>query len=1106
MVGILKASYGDVFFDGKSVSSNINEIRKDYGVCAQQNIIYDDLTVEEHIIFYGNLKNITVNVDEMLTDLDLLQQKEVKAKNLSGGQKRKLCIGMALVGNPKYIFLDEPTTGLDPLSRRKIWELLLKKKEGRVIFLTTHYMDEADILADRKLILSKGKIRCLGTSLYLKNHFNMSYNLDIETNNKDGINQIIKSYLPEAVYYENSEDRLVNNESNCHTWKLPLNSTSNFSSLLNELDNQKNNNVIEKYALTMPSLEELFIRLEDDTIDDINNNDAYNPNSEEQHLIQTETELPKLKSISKPSRMSQLICLIKYRLKIFLQDKAFAINSILYPIITAALSFYLVNKFLNGANVTSNSKVISVPTMYSDTIVNYDADSTLNFTSESLISAIGSDKGLKSSGLKEITYPKANENYYLSSIKGDVVNNTNVFQVYYNDTMTHSIPASFNVISNAILASNNVKEQIITKSHPFVGNSNNMILLVGLTLAGMMIGMCLITPLSKFAPLITHERVDQLLQQLQLNGVSRFNYWISCFLSDNLIFLFTCILILISGIIVRFDPLLDVTSLIVVFVSLIIWSIPTLLYQYILSFFFKNEETALTQTNLINTYSTLFGFLIFTLIDSMGKSKIENLIVNGGIYGMASILFNIILTIIVPSYGLIAILNALFNLRLYSKLLNYDFTFKSIIAFNNGISPIIIVLLVLSVVNFFFLVSLDKKKNQTNKNDIWEMRESEKTAYEYELQQGDDDVYNEFEYVKQNQKELPISVLHLSKEYPVSVEDKEKKKIYGRRKKESCTYGQICRSNYNVDFVKNAVVDVTFGVRNHECFGLLGPNGAGKSTTLNTITSTIPQTTGTICFNGIETHLARLGEISMGYCPQKDILWKELTLREHIEFFLNIRGYTAEEAKEYATQYINVAGLEEHQNKRTEKLSGGTKRKLSLIIAICNYPKQILLDEPTAGMDPSTRRLIWNIIKKTKSVNDSALILTTHSMEEAEYLCDRLAILVNGRLVCIGSPEHLKMKHGDSYVLELQSENVDQFHKDMVESGKLFGDKEYNMERSSENRVKYEVKITHNFGSIFNMMEQCKSTGLVQDYSFSQTSLEQVFINFAKQQVIEPDN
>ncbi|OUM65775.1 hypothetical protein PIROE2DRAFT_32917, partial [Piromyces sp. E2] len=177
MVGLLKATEGDVYFDGRSIANNTNDIRKEFGVCAQANIIYDELTVKDHINFFAGLKGITVDVDEILRDLDLLSQKTTRASKLSGGQKHKLCIGMATIGDPKYIFLDEPTTGLDPLSRRKIWDLLSKKKEGRVIFLTTHYMDEADILADRKVILNRGKVRCLGTSLYLKNHFNMNYNL-----------------------------------------------------------------------------------------------------------------------------------------------------------------------------------------------------------------------------------------------------------------------------------------------------------------------------------------------------------------------------------------------------------------------------------------------------------------------------------------------------------------------------------------------------------------------------------------------------------------------------------------------------------------------------------------------------------------------------------------------------------------------------------------------------------------------------------------------------------------------------------------------------------------------------------------------------------------
>jgi ATP-binding cassette subfamily A (ABC1) protein 5 len=486
----------------------------------------------------------------------------------------------------------------------------------------------------------------------------------------------------------------------------------------------------------------------------------------------------------------------------------------------------------------------------------------------------------------------------------------------------------------------------------------------------------------------------------------------------------------------------------------------------------------------------------------------DDLIINNtGLFDWKCIIFNVGLTAIFPIYGIVAMVHSLFMIKVYEKLINYELNLTNILKIRNGISPIVIVLIILSFIYFFVLIKLDIQKNQTTKKDIHEMSPETLQRYEKILSEGDDDVYKEFEYVKNHQSDLPLSVLHLSKEYNNKLpSNKEKREEIKNRDPENFKFGEIHRSLYASNkYVKTAVVDVNFGVRNRECFGLLGPNGAGKSTTLNTVTSTIPQTTGKVCFNGVETHLARLNEISMGYCPQNDILWKELTLREHVEFFLSIRGYSREESKEYATQYINAVGLEEHQNKRVDDISGGTKRKLSLLIAICGYPKQILLDEPTAGMDPSTRRLVWNTIRKTKSMNDSALIMTTHSMEEAENLCDRLAILINGRLTCIGSPEHLKMKFGDGYILEVQSKNIQQFHKEVIEDGQLFGDKEYTFEKSSNDRIKYRVKMTRHLGHIFDVMEQYKNNGLVMDYSFNQTSLEQIFINFAKEQIINTE-
>ncbi|ORX75938.1 P-loop containing nucleoside triphosphate hydrolase protein, partial [Anaeromyces robustus] len=148
------------------------------GKTTLMNIMTGILSASHGEVYFDNVA-ITVDVDSILKEINLLGKKNTFPNKLSGGQKRKLCITLALLGSPKYVFLDEPTTGLDPYSRKNIWELLVKKKNNCTMFITTHYMDEADLLADRKMIISNGNITCLGSSLFLKNCFNMNYALDI---------------------------------------------------------------------------------------------------------------------------------------------------------------------------------------------------------------------------------------------------------------------------------------------------------------------------------------------------------------------------------------------------------------------------------------------------------------------------------------------------------------------------------------------------------------------------------------------------------------------------------------------------------------------------------------------------------------------------------------------------------------------------------------------------------------------------------------------------------------------------------------------------------------------------------------------------------------
>jgi ATP-binding cassette subfamily A (ABC1) protein 5 len=1103
MIGLISASGGNVYFDGNDISSNTTKIHQQFGVCSQSSILFDELTVEDHIKIFAKIKNVEVDIDQVLKEVDLEQKKEDKVINLSGGQKRKLCIAIAVIGNPRYIFLDEPTTGLDPLSRRKIWDLLLKKKEGRIIFLTTHYMDEADILADRKLILNHGKIRCLGTSLYLKNHFNMEYSLDIESPSCDKVDTLIRKYIPESSYDKrDNEKQIKNSDIEMRTWKLPISSTTKFSDLFNEIEQYTGeNNLIRNYALSMPTLEELFIRLEEENPESSKNINSNIKN--DTFTINMHEELPKLEKVKEISNFQKILYLIQFRLKIFFHNKTFSSSALLVPVIVSILTFVII-KLMNNIQIKEFKSIEISPNMYNDSVWNINTNdlNIPNFTKDLYSSIIkGKMTEYSDKELNNISKTIDKEPYYVSSISGVLNNNNNYkFNVYYNISMTHSLPATMNAISNSILASKNINERIVTKSQPF-SYANYIYLTVSTIIIGIYLGAAFLSGSSIYGPLMVRERVNQLLQQLQLNGISRFNYWISALISDNFLFLITCFMVIIVGAIFQPSCFLNVYNLIIIIITLLFWSSCTIIYQYILSFAFGKEDTANSFMPLINLLPSYVGVIIFSLINSLNVSYDPT-----KIFSTAAILVEIVITLINPPYAIMGILNALFTVDFYKNLLHMDTGFGFLLRFHSGISPLLITVIVIIPFYFFILLSLDNIKNQTNAKDIYTPDHETIQKNEAIISNGDKDVYHEYLSIKENYEMFPISTIQLCKEYKVNLSRNPEKRKAIDSKETNYKFGDIHKSKYGKNnYVKTAVEDVSFGINRHECFGLLGPNGAGKSTTLNMVTSTIPQTTGRIYYDGVESYAARLNEISLGYCPQNDIYWKELTIREHIEFFLRIRGYPSYKVKEYTDHYIRCCKLEEHQNKRASKLSGGTKRKLCLLVAICGYPNQILLDEPTAGMDPSTRRYVWNIIKGTKNNNNSAIIMTTHSMEEAENLCDRIGILINGRLVCIGSPEHIKMKYGNSYNLEVQSRNIETFHKRIIEENKLLGE-DYKKEDKSYDRINYEISLQKGVGKIFKIMENCKKEGLISDYSFSQTTLEQVFINFAKLQVTENEN
>ena len=209
-----------------------------------------------------------------------------------------------------------------------------------------------------------------------------------------------------------------------------------------------------------------------------------------------------------------------------------------------------------------------------------------------------------------------------------------------------------------------------------------------------------------------------------------------------------------------------------------------------------------------------------------------------------------------------------------------------------------------------------------------------------------------------------------------------------------------------------AVDDLDLEIGWGELFGLLGPNGAGKTTTINMLCTLLDPTQGSARVGGhdVVSEPDKVREV-IGVCPQEPAYYDYLTGRENIELFGALHSIPKDELKKRVESLIEKIGMEDHADRKAGKYSGGMIRRVSTAMALINDPKIALLDEPTVAMDPTARREIWDFIKSLKA-QGKAIILTTHYMEEAEELCDRVGIIDEGKLIALGSPDELKQQHG----------------------------------------------------------------------------------------------
>lgn len=1095
LCGLCPPSDGFASIYGHRVSEidEMFEARKMIGICPQSDMNFDVLTVEENLSILASVKGIPANniiqeVQKVLLDLDMQAIKDNQAKKLSGGQKRKLSLGIAVLGNPKILLLDEPTAGMDPCSRHIVWNLLKYRKANRVTVFSTHFMDEADILADRKAVISQGMLKCVGSSIFLKSKWGIGYRLSMYIDRycaTESLSSLVRQHIPAAAMLQQNDQQIV--------YSLPFKDMDKFSGLFSALDIHSNLGVIS-YGVSMTTLEDVFLKLEVEAEIDQADYSVFTQQPREEEtdsksfdemeqslLILSET---KASLVSTMSLWKQQVSTIAKFHFLSLKRESKSVRSVLLLL----LIFFAVQIFMFLVHHSFKNAVVPiklVPDLYflkpgdkphkykTSLLLQNSTDSDINdlidfFTQQNIIVAMFNDSDYVSA---------APHSAALNVVHSE---KDYVFTAVFNSTMVYSLPVMMNIISNYYLYHLNVTDTIQIWSTPFIQEITDIVFKVELYFQAALLGIIVTAMPPYFAMENAENHKIKAYTQLKLSGLLPSAYWIGQAVVD--IPLFFVVLTLMLGSLFAFHHGLyfyPVKFLAVVF-CLIAYVPSVILFTYIASFTFKKILNTKEFWSFIYSVTALACVAVTEITFFLG-------------YGVTAV-FHYTFCIAIPIYPLLGCLISFIK-----------GSWKNIPKTENAYNPwdrllVAVIMPYLQCVLWIFLLQHYEKKHggrSIRKDPLFRalsQKAKHKKFPEPPINEDEDeDVKAERLKVKELMgcqccEEKPaIMVYNLHKEY-----DDKKDFLHSRKT------------------TKVATKYVSFCVKKGEILGLLGPNGAGKSTIINILVGDVEPTSGKIFLGDYSSHSNEDDESTkcMGYCPQTNPLWPDITLQEHFEIYGAVKGMSSGDMKEVISRITKALDLKEHLQKTVKKLPAGIKRKLCFALSMLGNPQVTLLDEPSTGMDPRAKQHMWRAIRTAFKNKKRAALLTTHYMEEAEAVCDRVAIMVSGQLRCIGTVQHLKSKFGKGYFLEIKLKDwIENLEIDRLQREIQYIFPNASRQESFSSILAYKIpkEDVQSLSQSFAKLEEAKHTFAIEEYSFSQATLEQVFVELTKEQE-EEDN
>ncbi|XP_051999206.1 glucosylceramide transporter ABCA12-like [Xyrauchen texanus] len=1180
LTGLFSPTNGTIEVYGMDMQTFIDDVRKEMGVCMQYDVLFDHLTTKEHLLLYAQIKaphwtkqEVHEQVRRTLMETGMYDHRHKRVGTLSGGMKRKLSISIAFIGGSRLVVLDEPTTGVDPCSRRSIWDIVLKHKQERTIILSTHHLDEAEVLSDRIAFLDHGGLKCCGSPFYLKDKLAKGYNLTLtkmiqtpdskESFNNDELRAFIQSYLPDALQKEGEVGDLV--------YSLPpynLQNAAAYQSLLTSLDQNLDRLQLGCYGISDTTLEEVFLQLTRDDNDmesersgarsvseNVTVNDMFTsresiPDDVNTMHLGEKASLTGKSTVSGFALMAQRVKAMLLKrlhhsrrdwkglfsqvfLPVFFVIAAMGLGSIKsdlqhFPKITISPALYHVDEqyaFFSNQNPSTSSLVdamMSYPGIdhfcmrdplnsvckerHSTGIQTWTStgNSSATFTTcncnKQLLScpASGYDPPhirnpssqlvYNLTGLNIENYLMATANDFIRNRYGgwdfgkplpldlkmdmlEVPQNRTLTKVWYNPEGHHTMPAYLNSLNNFLLRSSLPPEKrqqytISLSSHPYPGQVQDEDVMVG-SLVSILVALCVLTGYSIMSASFViyevqeHHSGSKSLQQI--SGISEPFYWIINFFYDMALYMIPVVLSVAMIAAFQIPAFTDRQNLAAVTVLLMLFGFATFPWMYLLSAVFKDTEMAFIGYVCINLFISINTIISTSIMFFLGQLNPNN----QSIKDVYRTLSNVFLVFPQFSFG-----NGLMELARVDIQVQILSAF-GVDAYKNPFKMDMLGWMFISLfLQGFICFTLRLLFNKSLLRKVRRLICRKKDFLQSYSPNQDEDVMAEC--LRVNSGDASADILQVN----------QLTKVYQHLKK-------------RVQAVKQLSVGIPAG----ECFGLLGVNGAGKTTTFKMLTGDTSPTNGSAKIRDIDGRMVdiidcRREGINIGYCPQEDALDDLMTGEEHLYFYARIRGISKREIDRVVNYLLKKLELNYHRNNTSKSYSCGTRRKLSTALALIGNPQILLLDEPSSGMDPRSKRHLWKIISE-QVMGKCAVVLTSHSMEECEALCTRLAIMVKGQFRCLGSLQHIKNRFGKGFTVRMYlaeaSCDIDVISNFMQQNFPSTCLKDHH-----SNRVEYRVPVAPGgVASIFDQLESNKAVLQIKHFSVSQTTLDEVFINFA---------